>query len=384
MKRILPFILSALFFVAISLSAYAQTDISYKSWTDGPLTREDFTLSTPYDGKIGEIVTGIETYTSDWEKVKWNLRVKRLGSKSVFDPIRSWLTKEDSLTSQALRYAQLCFDATEVTRRKMQNYLSSGTHDPNYSFAVRRFFNMHDARSEELDRITDKGRNLAALQEQEHLVANELDTLVERTAGIPKYTLRKLAVGAHIGASSQFHTGKYSEYFTPAYGFLWGLGVAAGKSEFYLDMVLGGGSKLLKDISGKKLERWEPERKLRYGEMTLQYGYSFYDGDTFKIGPFAGVGVGFLDYDNPVANSDIKTDEIAGLRLVGGLNIQFKYLRSLYLVGDYVWSSIYGGINEHSLKLKIYVARTAYGNGMNPYSINCSLSFDLMSKHMKP
>ena len=91
-----------------------------------------------------------------------------------------------------------------------------------------------------------------------------------------------------------------------------------------------------------------------------------------------------MDYDSPDKDAEIKTDEITGLRLLAGLSFEFKYLRSLYLVGDPVWSSIYGGINEHSLRLKVYVARTSYPNAMSPYSINCSLSFNILSKYMKP
>jgi hypothetical protein len=91
-----------------------------------------------------------------------------------------------------------------------------------------------------------------------------------------------------------------------------------------------------------------------------------------------------MDYDSPDSNAEIKTDEIAGLRLAAGLCIDLKYLNSLYLVSDMVWSSIYGGLNENSIKLKVYVARTTYENGMNPYSLNCSLSISLMSKYMKP
>ena len=149
-------------------------------------------------------------------------------------------------------------------------------------------------------------------------------------------------------------------------------------------MVLGGGSRLNRDIPGRKIGTWYSGNKLRYGEGSFQYAYDVYDGDIFKISPFAGVGVGFMDYDNPDDNAEIQTDEIAGLRLLAGLSVEFKYLRSLYLVGDPVWSSMYGGINEHSLRLKVYVARTSYPHAMSPYSINCSLSFNLLSKYMKP
>ena len=384
MKRTLTAFCAILFTLLISSSkASAQADLSYKEWQNGALKEEDFAKRRSSGELIGQVYTGIQTYPGEWEKVSWNLRVKRLQSKTVFDPIRSWV-RSDSLTDQAVRYGQLIFDATELSRRQMMNHLTSGPHKPDYHTVVRRYFDMNDARTDEIERVTEEGKNLAELQLQETIIAEELAKTPEISGEIPECSLRKFAIGAYIGAASQFHTGDYSSYFTPAYGFLWGFNFGIGRSAIYWDMVLGGGSRLNRDIPGKKIGTWYSGNKLRYGESTFQYAYDVYDGDVFKISPFAGVGVGFMDYDSPDKDAEIKTDEIAGLRLLAGLSFEFKYLRSLYLVGDPVWSSMYGGINEHSLRLKVYVARTSYPNAMSPYSINCSLSFNLLSKYMKP
>ena len=373
--------MSVMMLSVFSLSA--QTDLSYREWNDGALTVKDFAKRRSSGELIGQVYTGIQTYSGEWEKVSWNLRVKRLKSETVFDPIRSWV-RSDSLTDQAVRYGQLIFDATELSRRQMMNHLTSGPHKPDYHTVVRRYFDMNEARTSEIERVTEDGKNLAELQLQETIIAEELAKTPEISGEIPEYTLRKFAIGAYIGAASQFHLGDYSSYFTPAYGFLWGVNVGIGRSAIYWDMVLGGGSRLNRDIPGRKIGTWYSGNKLRYGEGSFQYAYDVYDGDIFKISPFAGVGVGFMDYDSPDKDAEIKTDEITGLRLLAGLSFEFKYLRSLYLVGDPVWSSIYGGINEHSLRLKVYVARTSYPNAMSPYSINCSLSFNLLSKYMKP
>lgn len=380
MKRIMSSI-TVLLLSVFSLSA--QTVLSYKEWQDGALKAEDFAKRRSSGELIGQVYTGIHTYSGEWEKVSWNLRVKRLQSKTVFDPLRSWV-RSDSLTDQAVRYGQLIFDATELSRRQMMNHLTSGTYEPDYHTVVGRYFDLNDARTDEIERITEEGKNLAELQLQEKIIAEELATLPDVSDEIPGYTLRKFAIGAYIGAASQFHVGDYSSYFSPAYGLLWGFNIGIGRSAIYWDMVLGGGSKLFKDIPGDDIGTWYHGNKLRCGEASLQYAYDVYDGDVFRISPFAGVGVGFMDYDSPDRDAEIVTDEIAGLRLMAGLSFEFKYLRSLYLVGDPIWSSIYGGINEHSLRLKVYVARTSYSNAMSPYSINCSLSFNLLSKYMKP
>lgn len=368
------------------LSAFtlsAQSDLSYKEWSEDKLKIEDFSVRRSSGNLIGQVYTGIHTYPGDWEKVGWNLRVKRLKSKTVFDPIRSWV-RSDTLTDQAVRYGQLIFDATELTRRQMQSYLAQDPFKPDYHSVVRRYFDIADARTAEIERVTEEGKNLAELQMQESIIAEEMAAIQETSDEIPEYTLRKFAIGAYIGASSQFHIGGQQSYFSPAYGFLWGFNIGIGRSAIYMDLIMGGGSRLLKDMPGDEIDTWYRDNKLSYGEMTIQYGYDVYDGDVFRISPFAGLGVGFMDYSNPDKSTDLIRDEIGGLRLLAGVSLEFKYLRSLYLVGDTVWSSIYGGINEHSLRLKVYVARTSYSNAMSPYSINCSLSFNLLSKYMKP
>lgn len=309
MKKILTIFAMAIM-AASPLSA--QSDLSYKEWNEETLKAEDFSKRRSTGELIGQVYTGIHTYPGEWEKVSWNLRVKRLKSKSVFDPIRSWISS-DTLTDQAVRYGQLIFDATELTRRKMQNHLASGPYRTDYHVIVKRYSDLNEATIDEIERVTEEGRNLAELQEQERIVAEGLAGTPDLTDEVPEYTLRKFEMGAYIGAASQFHTGEYSSYFTPAYGFLWGFNIGIGRSSIYWDMVLGGGSRLLKDLPGKKIDTWHAGNKLMYGEGSFQYAYDVYDGNVFKISPFAGAGVGFMDYSDPDRNAEIRTDEIAGL-----------------------------------------------------------------------
>ena len=365
------------------LNAFAQTDLSYKKWEDGKLAIEDFNRRTADDENICVIHTGIDTYSGDWEKVKWNLRVKRLKSTTLFDPIQSWITKDDSLSTQALRYSQLVFDMTELTRRKMQNHLYSGNNDKGSSFTVGRYFDILAAQSAEISRITDRGRNMAEIEAQEKIVAEELASVNETFTEIPAYNLNKLGVGFHVGATSRFHVGEYAEAFSPSFGFLMGMSYTFGRSEIYIDLNFGGGCRLLKDMPGRKLETWKAGEKLTYINPDLVYAFNVYDGNTFKISPFAGFGVNNIYYRNPDAASEVKDDDNIGFTLLAGLSFDLKFLNSLFLTGDPVRSSINGGINEHSFKLRVYAERTGLGNGVAPYSINCSLCYNILSKSMK-
>ncbi|MBO5708793.1 MAG: hypothetical protein J6S01_05600 [Bacteroidales bacterium] len=380
MRRFLTLI-AAVVLGAMTLSA--QTNLSYKEWSDGPLTSDDFSKRRGAEDIVGQVYTGIEVNAGDWEKINWNTRVKRVKSKAIFDPIRSWI-RTDTLTDQGLRYGQLIFDATEVTRRQMQNHLTGDEYSADYISVIKRYGDIVEARTDEIERMTEHGTNLKELEVEEKVVAKELAEISEAEFSIPDYKLRKFAMGMYGGVATQIHPGKYASYFTPSVGFDWGFDIGIGRSEIQWDLLMGGGSKLLQDIPGDDIGTWKAGRRLFGGEITLLYAYNVYDGDVFKISPFAGFGVGFIDYNNPDRNAEILSDEISGPRWVGGLSVEFKYLRSLYLVGDMMWSSIYGGLNEHSLRLKVYLAHTTYSNGMNPYSLNISLCCNILSKYMKP
>jgi hypothetical protein len=131
------------------------------------------------------------------------------------------------------------------------------------------------------------------------------------------------------------------------------------------------------------LETWKAGNKVSYINGDFVYAYSVYDGNTFKISPFAGFGANNVYYRNPNVESDDKNNEYIGLTLLAGLSFDLKFLNSLFLAGDPVRSSINGGINEHSFKLRVYAERTGFGNGFAPYSINCSLCYNILSKSMK-
>ena len=379
MKRILTFLTAAL----SAISLYAQSDLSYKEWKDGPLTLEDFSQRKSSGKLIGQISTGIQTYPGDWEKVNWNLRVKRLRSKTVFDPITSWV-RSDTLTDQAVRYGQLLFDATELTRRKMQNHLAAGKYETSYQSIVKRYFAIMDGRIQEIESVTDEGKNLAELEIQEQNVAEEMAALEDLTGSLPEYTFRKFAIGFHVGAASQFHVGNYASVLSPAYGMMLGWNFGIGRSAIYFDMAAYAGAKIMKDIHGDGINVWKAGEKVNSSDYTLQYAYDVYDGNTFRISPFAGVGVAMINYNNPVKDAKPASDVLGGFRILAGVSCEFKYLRSLYLAGDPVWSSVYGGLNEHSLRLKVYIARTQYSKSAAPCTINCSLTFNLLSKYIKP
>lgn len=366
-----------------SVTIDAQTDISYKEWKDGPLSPDDFMKRRGTGELIGQITSGISSYTGEWEKITWNTRVKRWHSKTLFDPIKSWI-RTDTLSNQALEYCQLIFDVAEVTRRKMQNHLMSSPFNPDYKSTMSRYYDMHNARTEEIEMATDKGKDLDELRIFQKIVAEELATISEVPATVPEYVLRKFSLGMSGGIATQIHSGRYGSYFGPGYGLLFGFDFGIGRSEIHWDTIMGGGSRLHKDIQGRDIDTWTAGQRLMYGDISFQYAYNIYDSENIKISPLIGFGLGFMDYTAKDKKTEIRTDEISGIRLLAGISIELKYLRSLYLVPDYTWSSIYGGLNEHSARLKVYVANTSYGNRMDPYSINIALCTNILSKYMKP
>ncbi len=368
MKRLI-FIFTLVMIASISVHGQSvPSSLSIKYWDQGPLTLDDFTIRTLPASKTGNSVIGIYTYIDGWKKIRPNFRVQQLQSRTYFDPLGSWL-KNDTNLLRSLKYQQLLFDVAELDRRKMQNDFATLPYLADFSTADR-YLPVINNHQEDIEFDTDMGTNEERVTQYEQQVHSALDSITEINT-TPQYTLRNLGYGFYLGAASQFHIGKGASYFTPTAGALLGCLISYKASEIHMDLILGGGGKLLKDIQGNKDPWWTHGRALTYGELTLQYAYRAYDGNWFNISPLVGLGVGFIDYkDQP---STIK-DEISGLRMIAGVNIDLKLMRSLRYPDTF---------NESILKLKLYASHTFYQHNFNVYTINASLSYLLFGRKIK-
>ena len=111
--------------------------------------------------------------------------------------------------------------------------------------------------------------------------------------------------------------------------------------------------------------------------MEASLGYTIYDSQWWRLVPFAGIGVGFIDYPSHPVNPDKKTDEISGFRFQTGLSTDFKF----YRVVEYL--PMAGGLTEFTVRARLYAAHTAFPAPAPAWTINFGLSANMLAWILK-
>ena len=113
------------------------------------------------------------------------------------------------------------------------------------------------------------------------------------------------------------------------------------------------------------------------GNIEASLGYTLFDSQWWKVAPFAGIGVGFIDYPSNPGPGDKKSDEIAGFRYQAGLSADLKFNRTV----DYVQAL--EGLTEFSVRSRLYVAHTAFPTPAPAWTLNFGLSVNMLGWILK-
>ena len=111
--------------------------------------------------------------------------------------------------------------------------------------------------------------------------------------------------------------------------------------------------------------------------MEVSLGYTVFDSQWWKVSPFAGIGVGFIDYPSHPGNPDKNTDEISGFRYQAGISTDLKFYRQV----DYVHAL--EGLSELSVRSRLYVAHTAFPSPAPSWTINFGIGVNLQGWILK-
>ena len=111
---------------------------------------------------------------------------------------------------------------------------------------------------------------------------------------------------------------------------------------------------------------------MKGGNIEASLGYTVFDSQWWKVAPFAGIGVGFIDYPSHPGNPDKKSDEISGFRYQAGISADLKFSR----VVDYVQAL--EGLSETSVRSRLYVAHTAFPRPAPSWTVNFGLSVNML------
>ena len=223
---------------------------------------------------------------------------------------------------------------------------------------------------------TQQGQDEAAVQDYARRVKAELAQTEEVLYDDLRIDPRGFGMGMHWGIGSEFYTGPVTDYLTPIIGLDFGFDFCFSRVSLYLSSLLGLGGRYKQAIARDGYQ-WNAGERLMGGNIEASLGYTVFDSQWWKVAPFAGIGVGFIDYPSNPGNADKKSDEIAGFRYQAGISADLKF----YRVVDYVQTL--EGLSEFSVRSRLYVAHTAFPTPAPSWTINFGLSVNMLGWILK-
>ena len=369
-------IILASFFLLAGALLRAQSgltmDSSVKYWDEGPLSYSDISTRAGELPLISEFQYGISWSSKD-TKIG-NTTIRAPYTRTYMNPFSSWV-HPDFRTEAMLQYIQAGFDYVEICRRRALNDYRQGS-----SFRLEDVMDFHmdvaDSFLAKMKDDTDQGEDAAAVRDYADRVKEELEHIEEPQYSDLKVYPRGYGIGMHVGVGSEFHTGTLSDYVGPIVGLDFGFDFFFNRVDILFSGVLGGAGHYKLPIQRDGYQ-WDAGERARGGNMELSLGYVAFDSQWWKIIPFAGIGVGFLDYASNPVNVEKDTDEISGFRYQAGVSTDFKFSRSV----DY--TTFRDDVGEWSVRTRLYVAHTALPTPAPYWSVNFGLSINMLGWLLK-
>jgi len=347
-------------------------DGTVRYWDEGPLTYADLSSRKSEWPKISEFQYNVSWTTKDWKT--GNTRFHVPCSRAYMNPYASWV-HPDFRTDGMLQYIQTGFDYVEICRRRAMRDLQSGSTFGQGS-VMRFHLDVADSFMAKMKDETEQGQDAAAVQDYARRVKAELAQTEEIHYDNLRIDPRGFGMGMHWGIGSESYTGPLADYVTPIAGIDFGFDFCFSRINLYLSGLLGLGGHYKLDIPRNGYQ-WKAGERMKGGNIEVSLGYTVFDSQWWKVVPFAGIGVGFIDYPSHPGNPDKKTDEISGFRYQAGISADLKFYRMV----DYV--DALEGLSEFSVRSRLYVAHTAFPSPAPSWTVNFGLSVNMLARILK-
>ena len=347
-------------------------EATVRYWDEGPLTYADLSARKSELPKISEFQYNISWTTSDWKTGNTRFRVPV--SRSYLNPYASWV-HPDFRTDTMLQYIQTGFDYVEICRRRAMRELMQGSTFGQGS-VMKFHLDVADSFMAKLKDETQQGQDAAAVQDYARRVKAELAQTEEVQYDDLRIDPRGFGMGMHWGIRSEFYTGPVTYYLTPIAGLDFGFDFCFSRINLYIGSLLGLGGRYKQAIARDGYQ-WNAEERMKGGNIEVSLGYTVFDSQWWKVAPFAGIGVGFIDYPYHPGNPDKKSDGISGFRYQAGISADLKFSRLV----DYVQAL--EGLSETSVRSRLYVAHTAFPTPAPSWTVNFGLSVNMLGWILK-
>ena len=347
-------------------------EATVRYWDEGPLTYADLSARKSELPNISEFQYNISWTTSDWKTGNTRFRVPV--SRSYLNPYASWV-HPDFRTDTMLQYIQTGFDYVEICRRRAMRELMQGSTFGQGS-VMKFHLDVADSFMAKLKDETQQGQDAAAVQDYARRVKAELAQTEEVQYDDLRIDPRGFGMGMHWGIRSEFYTGPVTYYLTPIAGLDFGFDFCFSRINLYIGSLLGLGGRYKQAIARDGYQ-WNAGERMKGGNIEVSIGYTVFDSQWWKVAPFAGIGVGFIDYPYHPGNPDKKSDGISGFRYQAGISADLKFSRLV----DYVQAL--EGLSETSVRSRLYVAHTAFPTPAPSWTVNFGLSVNMLGWILK-
>ena len=363
--------LTVLLVVLLALPGGVLHAQSYKKyWASGPLSWSDYRQNISAVDDSDECANSFSWETKDTVQRFGNLRVHRIASNVYLNRKESWVDPQYA-SDWLLRANQLYFDLNELQCRKMMRDIYDPTVSFETGFIQDYYIGLTAAKISEINITADHGRDSDAISYYETIVRSQLLTL-PRT----EYTGTSLKKGKHglgiwAGFVSEVFLGSAAEYLAPT--FCMDFGMKYSYCGAFVETQLIAGWVNVRKAFSTASETFNKGQACDDIQLNSLVGYSLYDGPVVRVAPIAGVGYNGLSY----GDEDDTIWGPSGMRIMGGAEIDFKYLRDAYLYPED------RSIIEQAITLRLYGAKTGFNAGLDGYSLNIGLCYSFGGSMLK-
>jgi len=275
------------FLMPLALSAAGD---ALKSWSDGPLSWNDFQGQAAIGNTPSYIKAVLAVEPQEMTEGKTS-SLYRLAAKAWLNTSASY-AKEDSRTPQRLRYHQLQFDVLEYFRRRLQNELNNGISGMEAENRLKEYQQLYAERILKIGENTSMGANDNRLQEEEYLVRKQLDEM--GLPPVPTIGASNFCYGVQAGVGGLFPTSTITDDFSGCV--IFSLGLTGGYKQFRLKADISFGQPNFRNdnifavpsnVEGKP-GQGNTDSYATYLGIGTTLGYTVYDGRRFTITPNVG------------------------------------------------------------------------------------------------
>lgn len=338
---------------------------SSRLWDDGPLTWADFNKRNQPDLEKNNAVLDWRLSSELKTKKIKNVKFDYFQITTEMDKLLSWYDP-DKVTDLTLRYLQTEFNRAEVVRRQFQNAVLENHAD---YYQIRDYYSrLIWSRNDEFEQESRNGLDSAVVARYAEEADTQLAELKVNDPFIPDFGKRSWGLGVYVGYENNHFYGDLSNSVGPFHDFALGFDFFIGNVIMQFGGAGGDCGNLRTDAFYYDSEcdyNWQKGKPCTGGNLFINAGYVAAEKLYWKMSPYAGIGVTFIDQKTNLQDKKNDNSEISGFRMQAGVMTDWIFRHR--------FESADNGNTQFLVRLNLYAARTHFKTFGNVWSMNAGL-----------